>query len=301
MCQTKTQIDSAVKFVIGNLCLLIFIAAATARAQEARPTPAPVSAPTPPAQTNAPSVPAPAAVIVVTAKYNSSGAAPVARKHFYLSPKPFPSLALLLQRAGAPPSYKSYQRALKESGKVPDETLSAEFIKNWLEKYRCETVYCRPIEMEDVNRIRIFSDAYQKALGVFGKSPNSSAEALKWMTNFLPSEIRSGYYDMQAEWLRKALAVIQGETKTPLETVMTNRNGLAYFTRLAPGEYYVSNLIPIETEDGCFLWNTQKATRVKVRTDLVFTDKKKDGNPDANLVTAKTLGEASTEYGCLRK
>jgi hypothetical protein len=33
----------------------------------------------------------------------------------------------------------------------------------------------------------------------------------------------------------------------------------------------------------------------------VFTDKKKDGSADANLVTAKNLGEASTEYGCIRK
>ncbi|HEY0384888.1 MAG TPA: hypothetical protein VGC64_02710, partial [Pyrinomonadaceae bacterium] len=271
MCQTKSQIRSAFLFVIGHLCLLGCMTVA-ARAQETKPTPtpAPVSAPTP-----APSVSAQAAVIVVKAKYNSSGTAPVARKHFYLSTKPFPALAALLQNAGPPPSYKLYQRALKESGKFADETVVAEFVKNWLEKYRCETVYCRPIEMKDVESIHIFKDAYQKALGVFAKSPNSSAEALKWMTNFLPAEIRSGYYEMQTEWLKKALAFIQRETKVPVQTVMTNRNGLAYFTRLAQGEYYVSNLLPIETEDGCFLWNTQKGAKVKVSTDVVFTDKKK--------------------------
>lgn len=191
-----------------------------------------------------------------------AGKVPAARKHFYLSRLPF-NLDELQQKLGNLPSHRDYQR--KVSGPALSEELVNEFVREWLEKYRCETVYCQPATLEDIGRIRLFQDAYKKSSDLFKSQPGpeAAATALKWMPNFLPQEIRTGYFDMRTEWTKRAIALMEassvGTEKNFIRTVMTDRKGEAYITEIKPGaSYYISNLVPIEDGKDCFLWNLKK-------------------------------------------
>jgi hypothetical protein len=266
----------ALKINATALCLLLFaFAARTTQAQQAppvaTPTPAPVAAT--PAATPIPT-PTPAAAatsasrpilktIKLTVQYG--GKVPVVRKHFYLSRLPF-NLDELQQKLGNMPSHKDYQQ--KKSSPGLSEELLGEFAREWLERYRCETVYCQPIALEDVQRIRVFQDAYKRASELFKNAPatESTALALRWMPNFLPQEIRTGYFDMKMAWVRRALALMEAESvggeRNLIRATMTDRRGEAYITDIKPGAtYYISNLIPIEDGKDCFLWTYKKEVK----------------------------------------
>lgn len=239
------------------LCLLIIAcAAARVHAQET-----PASTPTPTPSTAAVSSGPP---ILKTIKLNVQygGKMPAARKHFYLSRVPF-NLDALQQKLGNLPSHKDYQQHV--ASQSLDEELVAEFVREWLEKYRCETVYCQPVTLEDVGRIRLFQGAYKKA-GEALKGAGGSEMALRWLPNFLPREISTGYFDLKMNWVKRALAMMEAETiggeRNSVRSVMTDRKGEAYIPDIKPGAtYYISNLIPIEDGKDCFLWNTKKEVK----------------------------------------
>lgn len=274
MCTTKRLTATAFVLNAAALSLLVVFASSAARAQETpaqSPTPTPSSTPTP-SQTISPT-PAAAAVpaerpILKTIKLNVQygGKVPVARKNFYLSRLPF-NLDELQQKLGNLPSHKDYLR--KISGQGLSEELVAEFIREWLERYRCETVYCQPITREDVARIRLFQEAYNRASSVFKNARNEDGTeaALKWLPNFLPREITTGYFDIKMDWVKRAISLMEagsiGAEKNSIRTVMTDRKGEAYITEIAPGAtYYISNLVPIEDGKDCFLWNSKKEVKV---------------------------------------
>lgn len=254
------------------LCLLLCLfAAGRARAQQTpAATPPPAVTPTPAATTAATPAPTAAAptrpilnTIKLTAQYG--GKVPVARKHFYLSRLPF-NFDELQQKLGNMPSHKDYLK--KASSPALSEELLGEFVRDWLERYRCETVYCQPIALEDVERIRVFQDAYKRARELFPKAADAerTALALKWMTNFLPQAIRTGYFDMKMDWVRRALALLEagsvGGERNVIRTTMTDRRGEAYITDIKAGAtYYISNLIPIEDGKDCFLWSYKKEVK----------------------------------------
>lgn len=242
---------------IKALCLLVIIFAVNvARAQET-PSAQPSPASSPPATTAA-------RPILKTIKLNVQYASktPAARKHFYVSRLPF-NLDELQQKLGNLPSHKDYER--KVVGPTLSAELVAEFVREWLEKYKCETVYCQPVTLEDVGRIRVFQDAYKRASELFKNAPGQQGVelALSWMPNFLPQEIRTGYFDMKMDWVKRALAMLEsmsiGGEKNLIRAVMTDRKGEAYVPDIKPGAtYYISNLIPIEDGKDCFLWNSKK-------------------------------------------
>lgn len=248
------------KINAGALCLLFILAACTLRAQE---TPSATPTPTP-----APATPAGEPRILKTIKINVQYAAktPVARKHFYLSRLPF-NLDELQQKLGNLPSHKDYEQ--RASGQGLSAELVTEFVREWLEKYRCETVYCQPITLDDVGRIRVFQDAYKRASELFKNARDQAAGtqlALKWMPNFLPREIRTGYFDMKMDWIKRAIAMMEassvGGEKNLIRGVMTDRKGEAYIPDIKPGNtYYISNLVPVEDGKDCFLWNYKKEVK----------------------------------------
>jgi hypothetical protein len=274
MCTTKRLTATAFVLNTAALSLLVIFAAKTARAQETptpTPTPAPASSPTP-SPTLAPTPTAVATpaerpllkTIKLNVQYGSK--VPVARKSFYLSRLPF-NLDELQQKLGNLPSHKDYLRRV--SGQGLSEELVAEFIREWLERYRCETVYCQFITREDVARIRLFQEAYKRASGVFknARDEDGAETALKWLPNFLPREITTGYFDLKMDWVKRALALMEagsiGAERNSIRAVMTDRKGEAYITEIAPGAtYYISNLVPIEDGKDCFLWNTKKEVKV---------------------------------------
>ncbi len=264
---TKRATTNSFRITAPALCLLVIFTTGIAQAQS---TPSPAPVPTPTAQPTA----APASTqaterpILKTIKLNVQygGKVPVARKHFYLSRLPF-NLDELQQKLGNLPSHRDYQRRVASRGL--SEELVSEFVREWLEKYRCETVYCQPITREDVGRIRLFQEAYNRAGEVFKNARNADAtsvEALKWLPNFLPREITTGYFDMKMDWVKRALALMEAEStggeKNLVRAVMTDRKGEAYITEIKPGAtYYISNLIPIEDGKDCFLWNYKKEVK----------------------------------------
>lgn len=242
------------------LSLLIIVCAAccTLHAQE---TPATTATPAPsPAATSS------ERPILKTIKLNVQygGKVPVARKHFYLSRVPF-NLDALQQKLGNLPSHKDYQQRIVSQSL--NEELVAEFVREWLERYRCETVYCQPITLEDVGRIRLFQEAYKSAGESLKKAGGGDEMALRWLPNFLPSEISTGYFDLKMNWIKRALAMMETETiggeRNQIRSVMTDRKGEAYIPDIKPGAtYYISNLVPIEDGKDCFLWMKKQDVKV---------------------------------------
>jgi hypothetical protein len=254
---TKTFQGGVLWLFATSSCLLMLLAC-SASAQETQPSPSP-----------SPSAMPKLSVAIKLKVYPygkdaNNQSIPVARKHFYLFNKKIEKETIenLQVKLGNMPSHKDYQLKSK---------VSDAFIKDWLEKYRCDTVYCRDITQEDL-KIPELNAAYTAAQKVFGDKRDEQGNelALKWMVNFLPKEVRTGYYDMKTEWLNRATKMLKDEMKAPVATVATNKAGEAYFTNIDPlgGEpdvdpktkekpgtiYYITNLVPIETADNCFLW-----------------------------------------------
>jgi hypothetical protein len=297
---TKRAITTILRIAAAALCLLVIF---TTRIAQAQGTPSPAPAPTPTPQ---PAAAAPASTqagegpILKTIKLNVQygGKVPVARKHFYLSRLPF-NLEELQQKLGNPPSHRDYQRRLASAAGLSEELVS-EFVREWLEKYRCETVYCQPISREDVGRIRLFQEAYRRAGEIFKNVRNTDAgeEALKWLPNFLPREITTGYFDMKMEWVRRAVALMEAESaggeKNLVRSVMTDRKGEAFIPEIMPGAtYYISNLIPIEDGKDCFLWNYKKEVKALPGVEVGVTL-----GPNSRVREIKGANAAALTFTC---
>lgn len=248
---------------IAATALCLFVIALTVNTAQAQVTPSPSPSATPAPTPTTPAAPPSAPPVLKTIKLTVTYATkvPVARKVFYLSRVPF-NLDELQQKLGNLPSHKDYLR--KVSGPTLSEESVTEFIREWLEKYRCETVYCQPIAAEDVQRIRIFKPAYESAKNIFkdARDADGTEMALKWLPNFLSQEIRTGYFDMKMDWVKRAIGLLEAQSsggeKNSIRPVMTDRKGEAYITEIKPATYYISNLLPIEDGKDCFLWNTKK-------------------------------------------
>lgn len=129
---------------------------------------------------------------------------------------------------------------------------SAAFIK-WLETNDCESAYCRLIEekyLAGVEAVPEFQTAYEQAK----RELKNDGLARRWLTNYLPAEIRSGFYDEKEKSVQALMTFAEASTKSGAVSVMTDRKGTAYFTNIEPGVYTISNLVPSETEKTSVLW-----------------------------------------------
>jgi len=134
----------------------------------------------------------------------------------------------------------------------------------WLRESDCESVYCRGVEQEFVSgpkAVPEFAVAYaasQKELG-------NDETARQWLTTNLAPDVRDGFYRSRQTILASLLK--QGGPEE--HSVMTDRNGTAYFTDLGPGTYVLSNLIPTELGQTFVTWNCE----VQVKPGDLATEK----------------------------
>jgi hypothetical protein len=90
--------------------------------------------------------------------------------------------------------------------------------------------------------------------------------ALQWLTNYLSPDLRDGFYKDRQRTLETLLK--QGQLGM-IQSVMTDRNGTAYFTDLGPGTYVLSNVIPTELQQTLVTWNCE----VQVKPGDLATEK----------------------------
>jgi len=135
---------------------------------------------------------------------------------------------------------------------------------DWLKSGDCESVYCRGVEKDFVagpKAVPEFATAFAASQKEFG----SDETARQWLTTNLTPNVRDGFY-------RDRQQVIQTLLKTSgaqVYSVMTDRNGTAYFTDLGPGTYVLSNLVPTELGQMLATWNCE----VQVKPGDLATEK----------------------------
>ena len=139
---------------------------------------------------------------------------------------------------------------------------------DWLKAGDCESVYCREISNDDVEGPGSVPE-FVNALSAGEKEYGSREIARKWLTTNLPDNLRDGFYKSSQTELQAVIKQAEANSGTKVVSVMTDRNGTAYFTDLVPGNYVVSTLIPTQIESTSVVWNCD----VQVKTGDLATEK----------------------------
>lgn len=135
---------------------------------------------------------------------------------------------------------------------------------SWLRESDCESVYCRGVEQEFVSGPKAVPE-FATAFATSQKEYGNDETARQWLTTNLAPNVRDGFYRTQQTVLQTLLKQAGPE----VHSVMTDRNGTAYFTDLGPGTYVLSNLIPTELGQTFVTWNCE----VQVKPGDLATEK----------------------------
>jgi len=136
---------------------------------------------------------------------------------------------------------------------------------SWLKENDCESVYCRSVEKDFVSgpkAIPEFASAFAASQKEFG----SDDTARQWLTTNLTADLRDGFYRDRQRTIQTLLNQAPSAT---VYSIMTDRNGTAYFTDLAAGSYVLSSLIPTELGQTLATWNCE----VQVKPSDLATEK----------------------------
>ena len=128
---------------------------------------------------------------------------------------------------------------------------------NWLKEGDCESVYCRSVDKELVagpKAVPEFATAFASSQKDFG----SEETARQWLTTNLTADLRDGFYRDRQQVLNSLLK----QAGSVVQSVMTDRNGTAYFTDLSPGTFVLSSLIPAELGQSLATWNCEVQVKI---------------------------------------
>lgn len=132
---------------------------------------------------------------------------------------------------------------------------------NWLKEGDCESVYCRSVEKDFLagpKAVPEFASAFASSQKEFG----TDETARQWLTTNLAPDVRDGFYRDRQQVLKTLLKQAQSSSGSVVHSVMTDRNGTAFFTDLGPGTYVLSNLIPTELGQTVVSWNCEVQIKV---------------------------------------
>lgn len=196
----------------------------------------------------------------------------LARKRFFLVRGGLAENAALVERVN--------QRGIVSRDCFYREAGASEQLVAWLKEGDCESVYCREVEpkfVEGAEAVPEFQRAVAKGRRAFG----SADLARRWLAVNLSKDLASGFYVRQRDALRALVAQGEARSQTKVESVMTDRNGTAYFTDLEPGDYTVSNLVPAEVGGKSVIWNCE----IKVKPGDLAPEKPftLSNEPDKNV------------------
>jgi hypothetical protein len=180
------------------------------------------------------------------------------RKRFFLIPGSLDENRALIEQIKQAPvtSRECYYRSHGAS----------DALIKWLQQNDCESVYCRQIEDKYLvgnESVPEFKTAYEQALKEFKTAELSR----RWLSNYLPAQIRDGYYNSKQAAIDQLVKQAENRNGKPVMSIMTDRKGTAYLTDIEPGIYMISNLAATETEKSSILWICE--TQVKA-TDLAI-------------------------------
>jgi len=133
----------------------------------------------------------------------------------------------------------------------------------WLKEGDCESVYCRAVEKDFVTGPKAVPE-FATAFTASQKEYGNEETARQWLTTNLTPDVRDGFYRDRQRALQELL-----KQAPAVQSVMTDRNGTAYFTDLGPGTYVLTNLIPTELGRTLVTWNCE----VQVKAGDLATEK----------------------------
>ncbi len=155
---------------------------------------------------------------------------------------------------------------------------ASELLIKWLADNDCESVYCREVEDKYISGNEIvpeFRAAYEQAL----KELKTPEVARRWLSNYLPAELRDGYSKTRQQTIEGLARQAETSTGKPVMSIMTDRKGTAYLTDIDPGTYTISNLIGSETDKSSILWVCEREVKaadlyVAMKRPLMLSNEK---------------------------
>jgi hypothetical protein len=145
---------------------------------------------------------------------------------------------------------------------------ASEALIKWLKESDCESVYCREIELDDLEGPAAVPE-FLTAMATGEKELGNRRLVRKWLTVNLPEKLRNGFYKSRQSELNKLINQAEATSGSKVLSVMTDRNGTAYFTDLEPGTYTLSNILSTEIGSTSATWNCE----VQVKPGDLATEK----------------------------